>query len=348
MRPEAPISSEPQPPIGDLDQVHANVEASSRLRFARDVALGLTDTPRWVPCEYLYDAAGSRLFEEITRLPEYYQTRTEAAILEAHADAIAAQTGPVAVIELGSGSSRKTGILLDAYTSRYESVRYVPVDVSAAAVAAAERRFAEQRPDVEFAGIVGKYEEAFPLFREHAPSMVAFLGSTIGNFNSGESLRFWRQIARSLEPGDYFLLGIDLVKDPQVLEAAYNDAAGVTASFTRNLFVRMNRELGAGIDVETIEHVARYDDAWRRIEIFARFTTDTRVTIAPLGISIPISAGEMVMTEISRKFELDHLEPYVQLFGFDVVARYTDDREWFALLLLQRQASAVNPQHLRR
>jgi len=338
-----PITDRDFVPVSDVDPRHQGATESARLRFARDVALGLTDTPRWVPCQYLYDAEGSRLFEEITRLPEYYQTRTEAGILERHADAIAARTGPVTVIELGSGSSRKTGILLDAYTAAHGAVRYVPVDVSAAAVAGAEQRFAEQHPDVEFAGIVGKYEEAFPLFREHAPSMVVFLGSTIGNFNSGESLRFWRQIARSLEPGDCFLLGIDLVKDPQVLEAAYNDAAGVTAQFTRNLFVRMNRELGAAIDVETIEHVARYDEAWRRIEIFARFTKDTQVAIAPLGIRIPIAAGEMVMTEISRKFELEHLEPYAGLFGFDVIARYRDDREWFALLLLRRRASTGAP-----
>jgi L-histidine N-alpha-methyltransferase len=289
-----------------------------------------------LPCEYLYDAEGSRLFEEITRLPEYYPTRTEAAILEAAADGIARSTGPVTVIELGSGSSRKTSLLIDAYTSAHGSARYVPVDVSAAAVRGAERRFAELHPEVEFAGIVGKYEEAFPLFREHAPSMVAFLGSTIGNFNHGESLRFWRQISRSLDPGDFFLLGVDLVKDPEVLEAAYNDAAGVTAAFTRNLFVRMNRELDAGIDTGAVEHVARYNPAWQRIEIFAQFTQSMEINVGPLGVRIPVEAGDRVMTEISRKFVLDRLAPYARLFGFDVVARYTDDRDWFALLLFTR------------
>jgi L-histidine N-alpha-methyltransferase len=315
---------------------HQTATAGRTHEFARDVAIGLTDTPRWLPCQYLYDAEGSRLFEEITRQPEYYPTRTEAAILEAAAGAIAERTGSVSLIELGSGSSRKTSLLLDAYTAAFESVTYVPVDVSEAAIRGAERRFAELHPEVEFAGIVGRYEEAFSLFREHAPAMVMFLGSTIGNFNNGESLRFWRQVARALEPGDFFLLGVDLVKDRTVLEAAYNDAAGVTARFTRNLFVRMNRELDAGVDVDAVEHVARYNDEWQRIEIFARFTTDQLVRVGPLDLAIPVEAGETVMTEISRKFVLDHLEPYVGLFGFHVVERYADERNWFGVLLLQR------------
>jgi L-histidine N-alpha-methyltransferase len=335
MHVEAPIPSEPEILISDT-AVPGDEDASGRLRFARDVALGLSDTPRWLPSEYLYDAEGSGLFEEITRLPEYYPTRTEAAILHTAADGIAKSTGPVTVIELGSGSSRKTSLLIDAYTATHGSARYVPVDVSAAAVRGAERRFAERHPDVEFAGIVGKYEEAFPLFREHAPSMVVFLGSTIGNFNHGESLRFWRQLSRSLDTGDFFLLGVDLVKDLTVLEAAYNDDAGVTAAFTRNLFARMNRELEAGVDLDAVEHVARYNPEWQRIEIFAQFTKAMEINVGPLGIRIPVEAGDRVMTEISRKFVLDRLEPYAGLFGFDVVERYTDDQEWFALLLLRR------------
>ncbi len=333
----SPISHAGSPARESTVNTGPEAVPGSRLAFARDVALGLTDTPRWLPCQYLYDAEGSRLFEEITRQPEYYPTRTEAGILDAAAGTIAAQTGPVSLIELGSGSSRKTSVLLDAYTEVHGSVTYVPVDVSESAIRGAEQRLAEQHPEVEFAGIVGRYEEAFPLFREHTPSMVMFLGSTIGNFNHGESQRFWRQVARALEPGDHFLLGVDLVKDRDVLEAAYNDAAGVTARFTNNLFVRMNRELNAGLDVAAIEHMARYNDEWQRIEIFARFATAQVVRIEPLGLRIPVDAGETVMTEISRKFVLDHLEPYVQLFGFDVVERYTDEQHWFGVLLLQRR-----------
>ena len=307
------------------------------LEFATAAAIGLTDTPRWLPSQYLYDAQGSALFDEITRQPEYYPTRTEAAILRAAAAEIRTLTGPVTLIELGSGSSEKTSLLLSAFGDAPGEVRYVPVDVSDAAIAAARQRVAADHPDVEFAGLVGRYEEAFPLFREHSPAMVLFLGSTIGNFNHAESLRFWRSMSRHLAAGDHFLLGVDLVKEREVLEAAYNDAAGVTARFTRNLFVRMNRELAAGIDVTQIEHTARYHEAWQRIEIFARFRTAQRIALGPLGLTVDVDAGELIMTEISRKFVLEHLKAYLDVFGFDVRHAFTDDRKWFAVLLLRHR-----------
>ena len=307
------------------------------LEFATAAAIGLTDTPRWLPSQYLYDAQGSALFDEITRQPEYYPTRTEAAILQAAAAEIRDLTGPVTLIELGSGSSEKTSLLLSAFGDAPGEVRYVPVDVSDAAIAASRQRVAADHPDVEFAGLVGRYEEAYPLFREHSPAMVMFLGSTIGNFNHAESLRFWRSISRHLAAGDHFLLGVDLVKEREVLEAAYDDAAGVTARFTRNLFVRMNRELAAGIDVTQIEHTARYHEAWQRIEIFARFRTAQRIALGPLGLTVDIGAGELVMTEISRKFVLDHLKAYLDVFGFEVRHAFTDDRQWFAVLLLRHR-----------
>ncbi len=311
--------------------------ATEQLEFATAAAIGLTDTPRWLPCQYLYDAAGSALFDEITRQPEYYPTRTEAAILRAAAAEIRERTGPVTLIELGSGSSEKTSLLLSAYGEAPGEVRYVPVDVSDAAIAASRRRVAADHPDVEFAGLVGRYEEVFPQLREHSPAMVLFLGSTIGNFNHGESLRFWRTMSRRLATGDHFLLGVDLVKEREVLEAAYNDAAGVTARFTRNLFVRMNRELGSGIDVTQIKHVARYHDAWQRIEIFARFRTAQEIALGPLGLTVHVDADELIMTEISRKFVLEHLTAYLEVFGFEVVRVFTDDRQWFAVLLLRNR-----------
>jgi L-histidine N-alpha-methyltransferase len=310
---------------------------AAQLEFARAAAAGLTDTPRWLPCQYLYDTAGSQLFEEITRQPEYYQTRTEAAILASAAQEIRAQTGDVTLIELGSGSSEKTDHLLKAYAVGDEVVRYVPVDVSRAAIRQAENRLATEHPDVEVSGLIGRYEESFPLFRKHSPAMVVFLGSTIGNFNHEESLHFWRSVGTHLEKGDHFLLGVDLVKDPAVLEAAYNDAAGVTAAFTKNLFVRMNRELGAGIDVDQLEHVARYNDKWQQVEMFARFRTAQPVRIDPLDATIEIGAGEQVMVEISRKFVLEKLATYLSVFGFELEDVFTDERDWFALLLLKRK-----------
>jgi L-histidine N-alpha-methyltransferase len=286
----------------------------------------------------LYDAAGSALFEEITRLPEYYLTRTETAILQDAAQQIRDATGPLTLLELGSGSSVKTSLLLAAYEASVDTVRYVPVDVSEAAISDAQKRLAQRHPDVEVEGIVGQYEESFSLFPHHSPLMVLFLGSTVGNFNQDESLRFWKRIADNLQPGDYFLLGADLVKDREVLEAAYNDAAGVTAAFTNNLFARINRELGANLDLDAIEHIARYNERWQRIEIHAQFHDGQTARIDPLGVDVAIGAGDEILVEISRKFVLDDLVKYARTFGFDVQHVFTDERKWFGVLLLRRAA----------
>lgn len=313
------------------------VPSDAVLEFARAAAIGLTDTPRWLPCQYLYDARGSELFDRITEQPEYYPTNAEAEILQRHADDICGRTGPVTLIELGSGSSIKTGLLLSAYSRVAGSVQYVPVDVSASALEGARERIEREHPAVEVASIVGRYEEAFPLLRRYSPAMVMFLGSTIGNFNNGESLAFWRRVAQDLSSGDHFLLGVDLVKEPAVLNAAYNDAAGVTAQFTLNLFARMNRELNAGVDVSRLEHVARYNPDWQRVEIFIRFNSDQTVRIEPLGQEVPIAAGEQVMIEISRKFVLDDLAAYLRSFGLETRETYTDERNWFGVLLLRKE-----------
>ena len=318
-------------------QIERLSSAPSRLEFARDVAAGLSDVPRWLPSRFLYDARGSALFEEICRLPEYYPTRTESAILAAHAEALAEITGPVTLVELGSGSAVKTHHLLRAYGAALHRVHYVSIDVSEAALADAAERIVTQHPAVRVTSVVGRYEEAFQLFGRYSPCLVLFLGSTIGNLNHAESMVFWDRVAEHLAPGDFFLLGVDLVKDPQVLERAYNDAAGVSAEFTRNVFRRMNRELDAGLDLDAIEHVARYNAAWQRIEISARFRNGQAVRIAPLETTIDIGAGEMVMTEISRKFEVRRLVNYVACFGLAARAIYTDPRRWFGVLLLQRK-----------
>lgn len=304
------------------------------------MGVGLTDTPRWLPCRFLYDAHGSELFEEITEQPEYYPTRTEAAILAAHATDIRDITGPVTLIELGSGSSTKTDHLLAAYAEGGEDVHYVAVDVSDSILRAASAAINRRHPTVQVTPVVGTYGEAFPLFSQHAPSMALFLGSTIGNFNQTESAAFWHKVSSRLTPGDYFLLGVDLVKDVEVLEVAYNDAAGVTARFTKNLFARMNRELGAGVDLDRIEHVARYNADWKRIEIFTRFLAPQTIHNRPLGRRHRLRADEMVMIEISRKFVLDDLRQFVRYFGFDVRGVFTDDQKWFAVLLLQKGGDA--------
>lgn len=306
------------------------------LDFARSVVLGLADSPRWLPARFLYDARGSELFERICELPEYYLTRTEAGILERTAETIRALTGPVTLVELGSGSSVKTDHLLKAYARDGEAVRYVPVDVSASILRVAAERIEETFPSVNVARVHGEYERALPLLGEYSPSMLLFLGSTIGNLNQAEALAFWRRVAHAMPADSYVLLGADLVKDPVVLEAAYDDPTGVTASFTRNLFGRMNRELGADLDLDAIAHVARWNAAWQRMEIFGEFRTAQTVHIRPLGRQVRVAAGERVMTEISRKFVLERLQMYLACFGLEPVQTFTDERNWFAVLLLKK------------
>jgi L-histidine N-alpha-methyltransferase len=304
--------------------------------FALAVALGLSDAPRWIPARFLYDATGSALFEQISQLPEYYLTRTETTILAATAPEISRLTGPATLIELGSGNSVKIDHLLRAYARGNGALRYVPVDVNAAVLRAAAARIVDRLPSVDVTGVNGEYESAFPLLARYAPSLLLFLGSTVGNLNHAESAVFWRQVADAMPAGSHVLLGADLVKDPAMLHAAYNDVGGVTARFTGNLFARMNRELGAGLDLERIQHVARWNDEWQRVEIFGRFLSTQRLRIRPLDLELTISEGEHIMTEVSRKFVLSRLTTYLGCFGFRLVRAFTDERQWFAVLLLQK------------
>jgi L-histidine N-alpha-methyltransferase len=319
-------------------KAEASAQVDPRVEFARAVHRGLTDGPRRLPCRYLYDDRGSALFEQICETPEYYVTRTEAAILGRAARRIRAATGPVAIVELGAGSAVKTDRILAAYTEGRQRVRYVPVDVSPSALSGAATRIAERFPTVELSPHVGTYEEAILIAAMSSPSLCVFLGSSIGNLDGAEAQAFWEMVSRSLAPGDFFLLGVDLVKDRAALEAAYNDAAGVTAAFTRNIFMRMNRELGAGLDVDRIEHVACWSETHRRIEIWGAFHSTQRACLAPIGQSVEIRAGERVLVEISRKFVLEDIAAHLDGYGLQTVDVYTDEQRAFGLLLLRRRA----------
>ena len=307
--------------------------------FSRSVREGLGKNPRSLDCRFLYDARGSELYEQITRQPEYYPTRTEASILARHAPQIRQRVGPGCLLELGSGSSVKTHLLLRAWLAAddEEEVRYIPVDVSESALRQAGDSLALRHPRVRVLGLNGTYEEAFSFFRELSPLMVLFLGSTIGNLNEQESASFFRRLADSLAEGDHFLLGADLVKAPHLLEAAYNDRAGVTASFTLNLFARMNRELGCSLDLSSIEHVARWQPEEKRIEIHARFHRPQTIRAGRLGPDFDIAAGEEILVEISRKFVLSELQAELAGYGLHTREVFTDDRGWFGLLLLEKR-----------
>ncbi|SNB45868.1 L-histidine N(alpha)-methyltransferase [Geobacter sp. DSM 9736] len=304
--------------------------------FAKSVACGLGSQPRRIESRFLYDTRGSALFEMITRQPEYYLTRIEASILAEAAPRLRSITGPVSILELGSGSSEKTGFLIDAWLARDGVATYIPVDVSESALRQACSWIAVRSPSIQVAGIHGQYEQAISWLNQASPAMAVFLGSTIGNMDETEMSRFLRLISSAMGRDDFFLIGFDLVKDSKVIDAAYNDAAGVTARFTKNLFVRMNRELGCEIESSTIEHHAKYCEEQERVKIHARFTRSHKIDIMPLGTSFFVGSGEVIRTEISRKFRLGTLIPLLMSHGLKTVEVFTDSREWFALLLLRK------------
>ena len=311
-------------------------EVGSRLDFAESVARTLDEHPRWLDCRFLYDAAGSEIFERITEQPEYYQTRAEDALLVNHADEIRALTGEQTLVELGSGSSSKTRRLIEAWLRQGPS-RYVPSDVSETALQQACATLSDSYPDLTVKGLLGDYETTLAACSEFSPLTLVFLGSTIGNLNEAQLDRFLGICSAALSPGDCFLLGIDLVKDHKTLEAAYNDEAGCSADFTQNIFVRMNRELQTQIPLDAIEHVAFYNDRLERIEIFARFNRTVEFRIPSIDRSIRIAGGEMINTEISRKFRVDNVFAGFSRFGFQELARFKAPDDSFSTLLFQRQ-----------
>ena len=305
--------------------------------FGASVANGLNLSPPVLECRFLYDAHGSSLYEQITEQPEYYPTRTEAGILQKKAAEISTLTGSCTLIELGSGSSAKTDYLLSAYQSRYANICYTPIDISANALKDAGRSITLQRPQVQVVGIHGTYADSFPLIRCASPSLVIFLGSTIGNFSPEEEHIFWSDISRNMQAGDHFLLGVDLVKDTEILNAAYNDRNGVTEQFTKNYFTRMNRELSTAVDLDNIAHVAFFNTAREQMEIYIEFLTDQTITLPSLQQFFPFAKGERIMLEISRKFRLPKVIENLATYGLHPLRTYTDEQDWFGLLLLEKQ-----------
>jgi L-histidine N-alpha-methyltransferase len=296
-----------------------------------DVRAGLSSPPYELPPKYFYDERGSDLFDQICDLPEYYPTRAERRILADRAGEIMERTGAAELVELGPGSPEKARILLAAG----EVERYVPVEVSEAALRASAETLVDEFPGLRVHGVVGDFERHLgklppPLA---GPRMVAFLGGTIGNFPPGSRRRFLRQIRAVLRPGDWLLLGADLVKDPAVIEAAYNDSQGVTAEFNRNVLRVMNRELGADFPVDAFEHVAFFDPRHEWVEMRLRATRPCSVWVAGLGIRVDFAAGEEMRTEISAKFTPRRLEADLRAAGLELRELLTDDAGLFSLTL---------------
>ncbi|RKR86033.1 L-histidine N-alpha-methyltransferase [Micromonospora pisi] len=298
-----------------------------------DVRTGLTARPKWLPPKWFYDARGSELFEEITRLPEYYPTRTERAILAAHADEIAALTDAKTLIELGSGSSEKTRLLLDAFTRHGGLGTFVPLDVSISALRQSTAEIAAAYPGLRVRGIVGDFTHQLDRLPTGGSRLVAFLGGTIGNLLPAERADFLRGMRTALEAGDWLLLGVDLVKDPARLVPAYDDSAGVTAEFNRNVLEVVNRELGADFDPSAFEHVALWDPEREWIEMRLRACRPSRVRV--LDLEVDFAEGEEMRTEVSAKFRPAGIA--AELAGADFLVRccWSDEENLFAVLLAQ-------------
>ena len=299
----------------------------------RDARLGLTSSPKWLPPKWFYDARGSDLFEEITKLHEYYPTRAERSILVARSAEIARCTRAHTLVELGSGSSEKTRLLLDALQAEGTLREFVPVDVSEAALRVAVAALNADYRKLAIHGVVGDFTEHLGRIPGQTPRIVAFLGGTIGNLFPDERASFLAELRETLVDGEWLLLGTDLVKDPKVLVSAYDDKAGVTAEFNRNVLAVLNRQLGADFGVEDYEHVAVWDPENEWIEMRLRCTVPTRVTLSRLGLDIVMKAGEEILTEISAKFRREGVERELASAGFGLGCWWTDPEERFALSL---------------
>ena len=301
-----------------------------------DALAGLTATPKTLPPKWFYDAEGSALFEKITELPEYYPTRAERAILRFAAAEIAALSGARVLVELGSGSSEKTRLLLDALRDHGTLRAYVPVDVSESALEAAGDALALEYPGLDVHAVVSDFEEHLGLPSgpdASGPRLVAFLGSTIGNMVPEQRAAFLSRVRAQLRPGDAFLLGTDLVKDPSVLVAAYDDSAGVTAAFNKNVLAVLNTALGADFDLDAFEHVALWDAAREWIEMRLRSASPQKVHVPGIGLTVRFAAGEEMRTEVSAKFRRPGVERELAAAGFAMRSWWTDAGGQFGLSL---------------
>jgi L-histidine N-alpha-methyltransferase len=301
-----------------------------------DVRRGFAAHPRTLPPKWLYDDTGSALFDEITRLPEYYPFAAEHSILEAHADEIVDASGATTLVELGSGTSDKTRLLLDAFTAGGQLTRFAPVDVSEGTLREAARRIAERYPGLEVEAVVGD----FTLHLAHLPRggrrMVAFLGGTIGNLYLEERRAFLGALADVLEPGDSLLLGTDLVKSADRLIAAYNDGQGVTAEFVLNSLRVLNRELGADFDLDGFSYVPFWDPHMERMDLRLRAEMPQRVTIPGADLVLDLASGEEIRVEISTKFRVSKIAAELEGAGLGVTRVWTDDDADFALTLAMK------------
>ncbi len=308
--------------------------------LAQDALDGLTRSFKELPPKHFYDSRGAELFERICELPEYYPTRAERSILDEFATELVELTGAEELVELGAGAATKTRVLLDALHATGAPVRYVPMDVTESMVRECASELTRVYPGLQVHGVIGDFERHLEyLPRSHGKRLVVFLGGTIGNFAPKPRRAFLAKIAELLAPGDHLLMGVDLVKDPDVLRAAYDDAQGVTAEFNRNLLHVLNRELNANFEPSDFEHVAMFDPEREWIEMRLRSRRAHTVTVEALGLGVHFGAGEEMRTEISAKFTPKRLQDDLAVSGLDLVRWLTDPENRFALTLSRRSGA---------
>ena len=321
------------------DLAAASESRNTRAAVADAVRAGLTANPKTLPPWLFYDAQGSRLFERITVLPEYYLTRTERAIFTGYASgiigqAMAGRSGSLRILELGAGSASKTGILLDAAVRAQGSTLYLPIDVSASAMQEACGSISRSLQDVVIEPQIANYVTDPLVIPPHdGPTLALYIGSSIGNFAPHEALSILRNLRAQLHPGDSLLLGTDLVKDEGMLTAAYCDASGVTEAFNLNILRRINRDLGASFDLSCFRHVARWNAPASRIEMHLQSTRRQVVRIPSLSLNVSLREGETIHTENSYKFSPESLHAMLSAGGFAATETWMDEHGWFAVTL---------------
>lgn len=316
-------------------RLHISCPVSVLSRFGEDVIAGLSAARKSLPPRYFYDQYGSELFEQICRQPEYYPTRTEAGLMRRRASEVLDLVGECTLVELGSGSALKTRLFLDEYQRRGYPMRYVPIDISAAMLRKSAEGLIADYPRLSIRALATDYLSGLAALPPARKRLVLFLGSNLGNFNDAEQAELFSRLAAALQPRDYVLLGLDLRKRVDILEAAYNDAAGVTAAFNLNMLRRINREFGANFNLARFSHLAFYNRAQHQIEMHLESQVAQEVEIAELGLRVSFAPRETIHTEISRKFDAEQVAAQLWPYGFEACARWTDERGWFLMAVFR-------------
>lgn len=306
--------------------------------MAEDIAFGLSQKSKFIPSKYFYDKIGSELFEQICDLPEYYLTKKEIEILSSFKDEFVSHLdGDYAIVELGSGAAIKTKHLFEILTARQKRIQYYPIDISDT-IHESSQRLQDEFENLHITGIIGQYEKGLEHIKKTAgKKIVAFFGSSIGNFDQKTTVEFLKKIHESVNDDDLFLLGLDLVKEREILESAYNDSSGTTAKFNLNVLRRINEELDGDFVLRNFEHESFYNAKERRIEMHLKSKTRQQVNIANAGLSLRLEKDEMIRTEYSHKYTIPKIKQMGKTAGFDLKQIWTDSQDYFALALFQKQ-----------